>query len=111
MVYPEGTRAIPIDSLWLSHTSRSGKTSLIHSLAGELGLDIYVVSLSSKGYVILLTDSWLVEGADTTLCRMSDNTLASLMGNVPSRYVIPIHARLILILKRFVPDVFYFWKI
>ena len=30
---------------------RSGKTSLIHSLAGELGLDIYVVSLSSKGYV------------------------------------------------------------
>lgn len=28
----------------------SGKTSLIHSLAGELGLDIYVVSLSSKGY-------------------------------------------------------------
>lgn len=27
----------------------SGKTSLIHSLAGELGLDIYVVSLSSKG--------------------------------------------------------------
>ena len=29
----------------------SGKTSLIHSLAGELGLDIYVVSLSSKGCV------------------------------------------------------------
>jgi hypothetical protein len=28
---------------------RSGKTSLIHSLAGELGLDIYVVSLSTKG--------------------------------------------------------------
>ncbi|KAH9893601.1 hypothetical protein C8Q73DRAFT_746284 [Cubamyces lactineus] len=27
----------------------SGKTSLIHSLAGELGLDIYVVSLSSRG--------------------------------------------------------------
>lgn len=32
------------------HFSFSGKTSLIHSLAGELGLDIYVVSLSSKGY-------------------------------------------------------------
>lgn len=29
----------------------SGKTSLIQSLAGELGLDIYVVSLSSKGCV------------------------------------------------------------
>ena len=27
----------------------SGKTSLIHSIAGELGLDIYVVSLSAKG--------------------------------------------------------------
>jgi hypothetical protein len=32
-------------------TCISGKTSLIHSLAGELGLDIYVVSLSSKGSV------------------------------------------------------------
>ncbi|KAG1789968.1 P-loop containing nucleoside triphosphate hydrolase protein [Suillus plorans] len=46
----------------------SGKTSLIHSLAGELGLDIYVVSLSSKG--------------------MSDNTLTTLMGHVPSRYIL-----------------------
>ncbi|KAJ3558700.1 hypothetical protein NM688_g759 [Phlebia brevispora] len=46
----------------------SGKTSLIHSLAGELGLDIYVVSLSSKG--------------------MSDDTLAKLMGNVPSRCIL-----------------------
>ncbi|KAI1786997.1 P-loop containing nucleoside triphosphate hydrolase protein [Ganoderma leucocontextum] len=45
-----------------------GKTSLIHSLAGELGLDIYVVSLSSKG--------------------MSDNTLTTLMGNVPSRCIL-----------------------
>ncbi|KAG6917097.1 hypothetical protein DXG01_003917 [Tephrocybe rancida] len=33
-----------------------GKTSLIHSLAGELGLDIYVVSLSSKGCILLLED-------------------------------------------------------
>ncbi|OCB87677.1 hypothetical protein A7U60_g5203 [Sanghuangporus baumii] len=46
----------------------SGKTSLIHSLAGELGLDIYVLSLSSKG--------------------MSDNTLATLMGGVPSRCIL-----------------------
>ncbi|KAF9224135.1 P-loop containing nucleoside triphosphate hydrolase protein [Gyrodon lividus] len=46
----------------------SGKTSLIHSLAGELGLDIYVVSLSSKG--------------------MSDNTLSTLMGHVPSRCIL-----------------------
>ncbi|KAN0124883.1 P-loop containing nucleoside triphosphate hydrolase [Russula decolorans] len=46
----------------------SGKRSLIHSLAGELGLDIYVVSLSLRG--------------------MSDNTLSTLMGNVPSRQCI-----------------------
>ncbi|KAJ2924751.1 hypothetical protein H1R20_g12347, partial [Candolleomyces eurysporus] len=46
----------------------SGKSSLIHALAGYLGLDIYVVSLSS---------SW-----------MSDSTLTSLMGRVPSRCVV-----------------------
>jgi len=62
----------------------SGKTSLIHSLAGELGLDIYVVSLSSKGYgdnhtlnsVTLLTSPYR---------SMSDNTLTTLMGHVPTR--------------------------
>jgi len=60
----------------------SGKTSLIHSLAGELGLDIYVVSLSSKGFVFGSFPSFnrLISGY-----RMSDNTLATLMGNVPSR--------------------------
>ncbi|KAH9832493.1 P-loop containing nucleoside triphosphate hydrolase protein [Rhodofomes roseus] len=47
---------------------RSGKTSLIHSLAGELGLDIYVISLSAKG--------------------MSDNMLSTLMGNIPSRCIL-----------------------
>lgn len=31
----------------------SGKTSLIHAIAGELSLDIYVVSLSAKGYADL----------------------------------------------------------
>lgn len=41
----------------------SGKSSLIHAIAGELGLDIYVVSLSS---------SWI-----------SDSVLVSLMGRVP----------------------------
>ncbi|KAI9507948.1 P-loop containing nucleoside triphosphate hydrolase protein [Russula earlei] len=46
----------------------SGKDSLIHSLAGELGLDIYVVNLSSKG--------------------MSDETLMTLMGSVPSRCIV-----------------------
>jgi chaperone BCS1 len=46
----------------------SGKTSLIHSLAGELGLDIYVLSLSAKG--------------------MSDDQLGKLMNQLPSKSVV-----------------------
>jgi chaperone BCS1 len=46
----------------------SGKTSLIHALAGELSLDIYVVSLSAKG--------------------MNDTMLMNLMGRIPQRYVL-----------------------
>jgi hypothetical protein len=48
MVCLEGT---PFSRIRTSpaNAASSGKTSLIHSLAGELGLDIYVVSLSSKG--------------------------------------------------------------
>ncbi|THH07954.1 hypothetical protein EW145_g3028 [Phellinidium pouzarii] len=64
-----GKSGIPFRRGYLLHgVPGSGKTSLIHSLAGELGLDIYVVSLSSKG--------------------MSDNTLATLMGQVPSRCIL-----------------------
>ena len=37
------------NSVLIGISGYSGKTSLIHSIAGELGLDIYVVSLSAKG--------------------------------------------------------------
>ncbi|TBU24659.1 P-loop containing nucleoside triphosphate hydrolase protein [Dichomitus squalens] len=46
----------------------SGKSSLIHAIAGELMLDIYVVSLSS---------SWV-----------NDGTLTTLMGRVPARCIV-----------------------
>ncbi|KAF5328700.1 hypothetical protein D9619_011488 [Psilocybe cf. subviscida] len=62
-------RGIPFRRGYLLHgVPGSGKSSLIHALAGQLQLDIYVVSLSA---------SWI-----------SDNTLTSLMGRVPARCVL-----------------------
>jgi mitochondrial chaperone BCS1 len=46
----------------------SGKSSLIHALAGELALDIYVISLSA---------SW-----------MNDSTLTNLMSRIPARSIL-----------------------
>jgi hypothetical protein len=61
-------------------SSLSGKTSLILSLAGELGLDIYAVSLSSKGCVIgSFPHTRLISGNS-----MSDNALVTLIGNITS---------------------------
>ncbi|KAF8498227.1 P-loop containing nucleoside triphosphate hydrolase protein [Russula emetica] len=62
-------RGIPFRRGYLLHgVPRSGKTSLINSLAGELGLDICVLNMSSKG--------------------MSDHILMKLMKNVPSRCIL-----------------------
>ncbi|KAH8822614.1 P-loop containing nucleoside triphosphate hydrolase protein [Flagelloscypha sp. PMI_526] len=59
-------RGVPYRRGYLLHgVPGSGKSSLIHALAGELGLDIYVVSLSA---------SWV-----------SDATLSTLLGRIPSR--------------------------
>ncbi|KAK0438308.1 P-loop containing nucleoside triphosphate hydrolase protein [Desarmillaria tabescens] len=60
---------IPFRRGYLLHgVPGSGKSSLIHAIAGELMLDIYVVSLSS---------SWI-----------SDSTLTTLMGRVPARCIL-----------------------
>jgi hypothetical protein len=61
--------------------SFSGKTSLINSLAGELGLDICVLILSSKGCVYSCSDHNSVNLGN----RMSDHILMKLMETVPSR--------------------------
>lgn len=62
-------RGIPFRRGYLLHgVPGSGKSSLIHAIAGELMLDIYVVSLSS---------SWI-----------SDSTLTTLMGRVPARCIL-----------------------
>ncbi|KZP19387.1 P-loop containing nucleoside triphosphate hydrolase protein [Athelia psychrophila] len=45
----------------------SGKTSIIHSLAGELGLDVYVISLSRAG--------------------LDDSALAELISDLPERCI------------------------
>ncbi|PFH45533.1 hypothetical protein AMATHDRAFT_51616 [Amanita thiersii Skay4041] len=62
-------RGIPFRRGYLLHgVPGSGKSSLIHAIAGELMLDIYVVSLSA---------SWI-----------SDATLNTLMGRVPARCIL-----------------------
>ncbi|KIM75746.1 hypothetical protein PILCRDRAFT_667729 [Piloderma croceum F 1598] len=62
-------RGIPFRRGYLLHgVPGSGKSSLIHAIAGELMLDIYTLSLSS---------SWI-----------SDSTLTTLMSRVPARCIV-----------------------
>ncbi|KZP31053.1 P-loop containing nucleoside triphosphate hydrolase protein [Athelia psychrophila] len=62
-------RGIPFQRGYLLHgVPGSGKSSLIHAIAGELMLDIYTLSLSS---------SWI-----------SDGTLTTLMSRVPARCIV-----------------------
>ncbi|KAG9319606.1 hypothetical protein KVV02_002136 [Mortierella alpina] len=56
--------------LLLYGTPGTGKTSFIHALAGELGLNIYVVNLSSK--------------------NLTDDTLSELVSDTPSRCLLLI---------------------
>lgn len=61
-------RGIPFRRGYLLHGAPgSGKTSMIHSLAGELGLDVYVLSLSRAG--------------------LDDSALAELIGDLPERCI------------------------
>ncbi|KZP04527.1 P-loop containing nucleoside triphosphate hydrolase protein [Athelia psychrophila] len=62
-------RGIPFQRGYLLHgVPGSGKSSLIHAIAGEFMLDIYTLSLSS---------SWI-----------SDGTLTTLMSRVPARCIV-----------------------
>ncbi|EIM83650.1 P-loop containing nucleoside triphosphate hydrolase protein [Stereum hirsutum FP-91666 SS1] len=62
------SKGIPYRRGYLLHgVPGSGKTSLIHALASQLGLDIYIVNLASKG--------------------MSDEVLANLMGAMPQHCI------------------------
>lgn len=76
-----------ISSGYLLHgVPGSGKTSLIHAVAGALGLDIYVISLSSKGYELVSRQPR--RQRTDRLTRMNDTTLTNLMGRVPSRCIV-----------------------
>ncbi|PVG02471.1 P-loop containing nucleoside triphosphate hydrolase protein [Serendipita vermifera] len=62
-------RGIPYRRGYLLHgTPGSGKSSLIHAIAGELALDVYVVSLSA---------SWV-----------NDSSLTTLLGRIPARSIL-----------------------
>ncbi|KAF8329373.1 uncharacterized protein EI90DRAFT_2997066, partial [Cantharellus anzutake] len=64
-----GQRGIPWQRGWLLYgVPGSGKTSIIQALAGELGINIYVVSLAKRG--------------------LDDGNLSELINSIPSRSII-----------------------
>lgn len=63
----------------------TGKSSTIHALASELGLEIYYIQLASQGCVITLSAAYFLL---IVLFRMDDHHLASLIGSTPSRCIL-----------------------
>src|SRR5258708_3607599 len=64
-----GQRGIPWERGWLLYgVPGSGKTSIIQALAGELGINIYVVSLAKRG--------------------LDDTSLSGLINSIPTRSII-----------------------
>ncbi|KIJ50475.1 hypothetical protein M422DRAFT_159916, partial [Sphaerobolus stellatus SS14] len=73
-------RGIPFRRGCLLHgVSGSSKFSLIRAIAGELALDIYVVSLSAEHTYLLF---------NVTRRAINDATLNTLMGRVPARCIL-----------------------
>lgn len=62
----------------------SGKTSLIHALAGTLGLNIYVVNLAQNGYASHASASSLLKHARS----LDDASLGNLIRLCPSRSIV-----------------------
>lgn len=76
-------RGIPFRRGYLLHGAPgSGKTSIIHSLAGELGLDIYIVSLSRSG----MDDSSLNE----CISELPEKCIA-LMEDIDAAFTTPLN--------------------
>ncbi|KAF7325231.1 p-loop containing nucleoside triphosphate hydrolase protein [Mycena kentingensis (nom. inval.)] len=63
----------------------TGKSSTIHAIAGELGLEIYFISLASPESVALLPVS-----LSLTLRRINDYSLSRLISETPARCILLI---------------------
>ncbi|KAF5373306.1 hypothetical protein D9615_007405 [Tricholomella constricta] len=67
------TRGIPFRRGYLLYGAPgSGKTSIIHSLAGELGLDVYIISLSRIGMDDTVLNELICELPEKCIALMED---------------------------------------